>query len=551
MIQNSYGVIANLLLYDLILYAVTVIAPDMAPLYDQFYQSCERAVSIGNTIQIFTIVGTIAVGIIVILQAVSKLSWLSLLILRNILADAAKMVSAEVDVVGPISYIAGIVTMANIGFRTFGAFIYSNWLLLASIGVFIRILPFDLGKRVGTGLLGFAVLNYLLIPFYPIFRDIFTFFLRETYPFAAYFPMNYVVLDGVFLGLYVGFILWLVGGVSRMTFGVGDLIPALGATQIISMTRDMIGKGMAAVQQVAETVAETLQQDAGARSLLLQSIGATRGEILSLPAGDEGLRQTLLGRLDELETWVKGISLRELMDNRDATAVKLESELHDIRNTVDTLFYEKGELPRELPETPTPRVLDTGGMVDRYERETIQPRVDTVLGPHPHVVAATVGDIQIFAREGDWNSIEGAKGVADYIGDVIPEGHRGYINRVFINTGYHYFDEKGQPTRGEAYPRPDGKTDIFLYHGGVTPYTTFHEVGHAVEDSFTGREWAEWDAVHESLKHNYSPDFYMYKQPKETFAESYTKWASNEPLPDNVKSFFDRHIANREHREVK
>ncbi len=86
----------------------------------------------------------------------------------------------------------------------------------------------------------FSILNYLLLSFYPILRDIFTLFLRETSPFAAYFPANYVVLDGVFLGLYVAFIFWLVAGVSRVSLGIDWLIRTLAAASIITKARGMI-----------------------------------------------------------------------------------------------------------------------------------------------------------------------------------------------------------------------------------------------------------------------------------------------------------------------
>jgi hypothetical protein len=551
LIQNSYGIIANLLIYDLIIYAVITIAPEVTPLYDQFYQTCEKAISTGNSIQITGLATMVVVALAGMIYAISRLTWFSLLILRKILADGAQLATMEATLYQPVSYIAGIVTMANMGFKTFGFFIYNNWLLIASIGVFIRILPFELGKRAGPGLVAFAALNYLLIPLYPIFRDIFAFFLRETYPFAAYFPTNYIVLDGVFLGLYIGFILWLVGGISRMSFGIGALVPALGATAVISWTRQLTERGIAAIEQAAGALGEKAQEVDEARSGMLLRIEGVRGEMLALPAGNEGTKEALLRKLDELKTWVERASPIDILRNKDDMMRELDFELKKIERTIDTLFYEEGSLPKEPepfgPETPPPRLLDTGEMVDKYERERVQPHINEVLGPFPPVVPATVGDIQIFTRKGDWQSIEGAKNVADYIGGVIPEGHRGYINRVFINSGYHH----GNAYLGQAFQRPDGKTDIFLYHDGVTPNTTFHEVGHAVEHSFSGKEWDEWIPIHEILKHNYPPDFYKYTRLKETFADSYAKWTSNEPLPDNVKSFFDRNVVNREHREVK
>ncbi len=552
LVKDSYEIVTNLFFYDLIIYAVITITPtNMDALYSQFYKTCENAVSFGNTAQIFGIGAAILVGMIVILQAVQQLGWLSLLIIRQLLSDAAKMAVTESDIWSQISNIAGSITMANLGFKTFGVFIYNNWFLLASLAAFIRILPFDFGKRGGNGLLAFAVFNYLLIPFYPTFRDIFTFFMRETYPAAAYFPLNYVIIDGVFLGLYVGFIIWLIAGVSRLSFGLGALIPAAEAMAVISWAKEATQTGLDAIQEAASAIKDLAQQESGVQSQMMQSIGAVREEIMSLPIGEEMIKGGLLTRLDQLESWVKGISTQDL-NNKDATLAKLEGELRDIRNIIDTTFYGKEEIPKVTPVTSPTRFLDTGEMVNKYERERIQPWVDEVLGPHPHEVSAAIGNIQIFTKEGDVLSSGDAKFAAHYIENNIPEEHRSFVNRIFVNSNYSHYHEgvKGTPL-GEAYQRPDGKTDIFLYRNGASPSTIAHEAGHGVEHSFTGRQWAEWEPIHMQLRREIPPDHYQYRDPTETFANSYDAWANNKPLPDNVKSFFDHNVVNRRYVEPK
>lgn len=538
LIKDSYAVIASLIVFDLIVYVATAISPDMNYHYEQVYTMCEKAISVGNTLQIIGISIVIASALGVITNAIMRLGWIALLLIMQILTNAAKTAQVAADCWAPLSYIAGIITMINFGVATYTRFIFDNWLLLVSLGAFIRILPLDLGRRAGPGLVAFALLNYLLLPFLPTFRNLATFFLQQNYPFGAYFPVSYILLDGIFPILYIGFILWIMGGIARISFPFGTLMPSLGASEIMRWTRSIIQKGMQAAQQVTKLAAEQVQTIQDAKTTMNQRIEGARAQINALPPGNEGIKQSLLARLDELREQVNSASPSDILQHGDEMKRMVDVEVGRVLKAVDTIFYARTD---QIGEKDVRELMEAELAADAIVLDALT----------PHKVVGTAGPmdgIQVMAPEGlEEHGLEAIEAInaLPLSEDATLMSIRGVTMSTAKAKAILHLGGSGM-IGGTSTASPLLGADVVIYRQPTKTdvrHVVHHEIGHVVYKDVPEGTRQQWKQLHRT----YGGEIASMTQyplaagyPHESFAGSYAAYHGGRAIPDDVRFFFDQ-----------